>query len=35
MLHLSFDNGTLLVKGDKEDVAPVSEWVKYDERVKM
>lgn len=35
MLNLSFDNGTLLIKGSEEHVSPISEWVKYDERVKM
>lgn len=35
MLHLSFDNGTLLIKGTEENIEPVKEWVKYDERVKM
>ena len=34
MLNLSFDN-ELLIKGSEEHVSPISEWVKYDERVRM
>ena len=35
MIHLSFDSGTLIIKGDEESLSSIKHWIKYDERVKM
>jgi len=35
MIHLSFDSGTLIVKGDDDSLSTIKRWIKYDERVKM
>lgn len=35
MIDLSFDSGTIIVKGDESSLAPVKNWLRFDERVKM
>ena len=33
-MHLSFDNGTLLIKSSEDKIEPIKDLIKYDERVK-
>lgn len=35
MIHLSFDSGTIIIKGDEDSLSVIKRWIKYDERVKM
>lgn len=35
MIHLSFDSGTVIVKGPEESLKPIHRWIKFDDRVKM